>query len=453
MMICWKDRIKNLAYVLAASVILTNTSCKKENNEVGSDVLGNRSGFNVQVTDTFDVITYNCIADSVDTRFLSYYMLGQMNDPILGTTTANLVTQFLYPVSGFSFNNFTIDSVVLQLRYAGTTAFYGNNTQQTIKVYEITEDLPVSLNEYFYSNRTYQTSTTELGSYSGKLNLTDSVIVNIGSARVGYAPQMRIKITDANFINKLKSAPTDSFANAASFKSLFKGLMISAEQTGMAEGDGAICYLNLRTDNNQTALVVYGHDNTSSAQAKYEFPISGTAEVKTNQYKHTYKPILQAANGGTHQAECFVQPCAGIKTRILIPSLSKLAEKNQIAVNSARLSLKVANTDSSVYKLPERLNLWDANQDGTRKNIADFIEAYSYYGGNYNSATQSYTFNINRHVQHLFTHYYTNKVDVNYGLNLFVPEDYPIGANRAILNTDKTVQGNLKLILTYTVIK
>ena len=48
-----------------------------------------------------------------------------------------------------------------------------------------------------------------------------------------------------------------------------------------------------------------------------------------------------------------------------------------------------------------------------------------------------------------------NKVDINYGLNLFVPEDYNIAANRAILDTDRSIPGQqkVKLILTYTVIK
>jgi hypothetical protein len=87
MIIYWKDRIRHFAYLLLMAVILINTSCKKENNEIGSDVIGNRSGFDVQVTDTFEVITYSSPADSVDTRFLSYYMLGQINDPVMGITT------------------------------------------------------------------------------------------------------------------------------------------------------------------------------------------------------------------------------------------------------------------------------------------------------------------------------------------------------------------------------
>lgn len=447
---CWADRTKSVVLMLLAFA-LVSSSCKKENNEVGADGIG--SGFNVQVTDTFEVITYSSVADSVDTRYASYYMLGQMNDPILGVTTSNLVTQFLYPVSNFTFSGLTIDSAVVQLRYAGTTALYGNNTNQTIKLYELTEDLSTALDATFYSNRTYQTNSTELGTYNGNFNLTDSAIVVVGGTRFAYAPQMRIKITNPTFLNKLQAAADSSFATPAMFKSAFKGFMISAEQSGMASGDGALTYINLRSDNSQSAMVVYVSKN--GVQNKYEFPFAGTSEVKANQFKHSNIPVtLQPAANGTHQNTTYVQPCAGIKTRILIPSLSKLAQNNQIAVNSARLEFSVAGVDTSVYKLPTRLNLWDANADGSRKIIADFSESLEYYGGLYNSSTQKYVFNINRHVQNLLTSYNKTKQDINNGLNLFVPEDYPVSANRAVFNTDRTPgQEKIKLILTYTVIK
>ena len=58
-------------------------------------------------------------------------------------------------------------------------------------------------------------------------------------------------------------------------------------------------------------------------------------------------------------------------------------------------------------------------------------------------------------MQNLLNAYNKNKVDINYGLNLFVPEDFNIAANRAILDTDRSIPGQqkVKLILTYTVIK
>ncbi len=452
MIICWKDRTKN-AFLILLSVLFFSISCKKENNEIGSDVIGNRSGFDIQVTDTFTVISYSSVADSVDTRFASYYMLGQMNDPVLGISTSNLVTQFLYPVSNFTFSGMTIDSAVVQLRYAGKTALYGKNTTQTIKLYELTEDLNTSLDATFFSNREYQINNTELGSYNGEFNLNDSVILTIDGTRYSYAPQMRIKITDPNFINKLQLAADSSFSNPTQFKSAFKGFYITAEQMGMAAGDGAVAYINMRTDNAESALVVYA--SKAGVQSKFEFPFGGTNEVKTNQFKHSAIPVtLQPMQSGNHQNTCYVQGGAGIKTRILIPNLLDLVKNNQVAIQSARIEFKLANVDTSIYQLPTRLNIWDAYPNGTRKMIADFSESLSYYGGFYDQSTQSYSFHINRYIQEVFNNYTNNKTNTNFGLNLFVPEDYPVSVNRAVFNTDSTlIDKKIKLILTYTVIK
>lgn len=450
MTICWSDKtsIRLLVGMLLVTSLL-NVSCKKENNEIGSEVIGNRSGFDTRV-DSFDLITYSTKADSVDTRFLTYYKLGQMNDPILGVSTANLATQFTIPFNLFSLGGATIDSVVLQLRYAGPEGIYGNvESNQTIRVYEINEDLPVALTEYFYSNRKYKLLGTELGKYVGKFNIKDSVYVTVGTIRTGYSPQLRIKLTDPAFINKLQNFIASPVANSAAFKSAFKGLFISAENQSHLPGEGSMTYINLRTDNPQTAVVVYTSKN--GVNEKFELPISGTNEVKTNQYLFSNTPALQPANGGSHSNTCYLQP-AGIKTRILLPNLLDIAAQQNIAIQSARLVVTVRDTGDATYKVPTRLNLWDSDSLGFRKNIIDFTESASYYGGSYDANSGTYTFNINRHIQNLLSTYYQSKTNINYGLNLFVPEDFPITANRAILNTDKT-QGKVKLIVTYSVIK
>lgn len=450
MTIYWRGKINaSLMCGVALFIPFFNISCKKENNEIGSEVIGGRSGFDVRV-DSFDLITYSTKADSVDTRFLTYYKLGQMNDPVMGISTANLITQFTIPFNQFSLSGATIDSVVLQLRYAGPEGIYGNaESKQTIRVYELNEDLPVALTEYFYSNRKYQLLGSELGKYEGKFNIKDSVYVTVGTARIGYAPQLRIKLTNPSFINKLQNLTALPVLNSATFKSAFKGLFVSAENQSLTAGEGCMTYLNLRTDNPQTAVVLYTSKN--GVNEKFELPISGTNEVKTNQYLFANTPPLAPANGGSHSNTCYLQP-AGIKTRILIPNLLNIAQNQNIAVQSARLVVTVKDTSDSRYKVPTRLNLWDSDSLGFRKTIADFRESVSYYGGNYDAAAGTYTFNINRHIQHLLTTYYQTKNNLNYGLNLFVPEDFPITANRAVLDTDKT-QGKVKLILTYTVIK
>lgn len=433
--------------------ILFNISCKKEGdkNTVGSDVIGNRSGFDIRV-DTFDVIAYSVKADSVTTtNRLPYYLLGKLNDPILGTTTANIITQFVVPLNGFSFDG-TIDSVVLQMRYAGLKGIYGPNlTDQTIKVHELTEDLPVNTSandKEFYSNRNYTFSPTELGSYTGRFNLTDSVKVLINSTTYGYAPQLRIKLTDPDFITRLQGINN---INQDAFKQQFKGLVISAEQQTVGAGDGALGYFFLT--NSESIVAVYTHktENGNTVINKFDLPVYGEGQSRTNQYKHSGQPALQTPNGGTHQAQNYVQAAGGIRTRILVPGLAQLAADKAIAVNSARIIL-TAEPSTATYEPPTVLIPYGANEDGSPAFTPDLNE---YFGGQYNP-NNSYTLNANRYVQNIMTTYYQQKRDINYGFNIIAsPYDVLDMGRRVVLNTDNSnpADRKLKFILTYTVIK
>ncbi|MES2689924.1 MAG: DUF4270 domain-containing protein [Bacteroidota bacterium] len=441
--------------LLLLSGILFIISCKKEEdkNTVGSDVIGNRSGFDVRV-DTFDVIAYSVKADSVtSTNLLPYYLLGKMNDPALGTTTANIITQFSVPLNDFSFTG-TIDSVVLQLRYAGVKGIYGSNLiDQTIKVHELTEDLPVntpsssSSNKEFYSNRNYTFSATELGSFTGKFNLTDSVKITVGTIVYPYAPQIRIKLTDAAFIARLQAVNKIS---QTAFKQQFKGLVISAEQQTMNAGDGALASLFLT--NKESIVAVYTHrvENGNTVIEKYDLPVYGEAQSRTNQYKHSGQPALQPANGGTHQVQNYLQAAAGIRTRILVPGLAQLAGDKPIAVNGAKIIL--TTEPSAAYEAPARLIPYGADENGSPVSIPDHNE---YFGGVYNT-NGTYSFNVNRYVQSILTTYNQQKKDVNYGFNIIIsPYEELDLARRVILNTDNSnpADRKLKFILTYTVIK
>jgi hypothetical protein len=92
------------------------------------------------------------------------------------------------------------------------------------------------------------------------------------------------------------------------------------------------------------------------------------------------------------------------------------------------------------------------NSDSLGKNgfLRDQItESSIYYGGKLSGNT--YSFNIVRHLQNLLIRY-QNGSNINYGMNLIVPADNPLTAERVLLNTRKN-SGSFKLKLTYTVIR
>lgn len=457
MTVCSKDKIK-IPFVVLCAGILFLASCRKNEDTVGSDFISNLVGFDQVYSDTASIVAYTSLYDSTPTRYLSYYMLGDMNDPELGTSAATIVTQFDLPGQEYDWGapSITIDSIVLQINYTSATSYYGNrSSNQTLKVYELTEDLVNSTGTdgQYFSNREYAQSTTPIGTWNGSFNASqmgDSVTYTYNGVYNSLAPHLRIRLDDPTFVAKFRDANLNGhFLSSANFQSYLKGLVIVPETSPLAPGQGAIAYMNM--NNSVTSVVVYYGGGTQSAA----FPIYGQQTVKTNKYSHVRSSsiVVQPLNGGTPQITNYLQPLTGLKMRVLLPNLFDYVKDNNIAITGAEIIFTVDGTkDTSVYTLPAQTRLLSADSLGRNDYIRDFntVDGAAYYGGTYNSTTGDYRFNIIRHVQYVLNEYKKNNNNVNYGLNLIVQADNPIAANRAILDASP---GKIKLKLSYTVIK
>ena len=460
-----KDRTKQYLSLFLVFLSLF-TACRKDNsNTIGANFIGTRNGFNAISTDTSSIILFSSKNDSVPTRSLTYFMLGDMNDPIFGKTKSNIYTQFSVP-SGFGFGGVAIDSIVLQLGFVSTTSYYGNiSTPQDISVYELKEQSVNNADSGYFSNRSYQISSAgtrvlpaPIGYFSGKFNLLDSFYETIGGISFTLIPHIRIKLSPA-FCSKLQRAEsTGAFLTDAAFQTYINGLAILAQtpDSRLNPGQGAIVYLNPRSSLVSGIAVYYG-----GGASKIVFPIAPT-DLTTNQYSHTtslaLKPYMNVIPSSNN--ECYVQSNAGIKTRVLIPNIDsmifdkKTGEKHDIAVIGAQLIFTLADgKEDAVFTVPNNLWLQSSDSIGRIAFSEDYFETYpaNYYGGTYDPVNRQYSFNIVRHVQHLLNTYRQTGKSINYGMNLIIPADdyiYGIGASRVVLNTKKA-----KLNFSYSVIK
>jgi hypothetical protein len=449
MTVCSKDRIKIPSFLLFISLLLLLVSCRKNEDTVGAEFIDGILGMDVITTDTTSLITYTTIHDSIPSRGLTYYILGDMNDPSFGYSRASIITQFDLPAQNYKWasDNITIDSVVLQIGYTSATSVYGNTSSlQKINVYELDELLVNSRDSSYYSNRTYPKRTpTPIGSWTGSFNkLGDSVYVS--GLTAGLTPHLRIRLDNADFVERLRTAPSQGqFVNTETFQKYIKGLIIMPETSPQNPGEGAVAYMNLK--NSITSVVVYYAGGTQKA----EFPIYKTETVKANSYSHVYNPAitLQPMKSGTHQTTAYIQPMAGLKMRILVPHLFELVKDKKVAITGAELIFTPLQGGAPApYSLPDKVRLVSADSLGRNELVVDFLEAH--FGGDYNSSTGTYHFNIIRHIQQLLTQYKNNNLNLNYGFSLIVQADNPIVANRLILDTNP---GKIKLKLSYTVIK
>jgi hypothetical protein len=442
-----KVRIKFLVVLFSGISLLFLEACKKPEETVSADFIGLRNPFDIVPDTSLQLVAYTTTRDSFITRNLSLYMLGNINDPKLGSSTANIISQVSLPVNQFTFGpSFTgIDSMVLQITYGSPTAFYGKlNTPQLIRVYEMNEVLSNHADSLYFSNRNYNYSTTALGEYSGTFeNIDDSVYITQNGVTLQLVPHMRIRITNSAFIQKFEQGEANGmFIDNSAFQQQMKGFAIVAQATPTA-GNGGIAYMNMFRPT--TALVIY-YNGTQRA----EFPLTVNS-VRANQYIHNHLPSLnlQPYFSTQHFNENYVQSMCGLKTRIMIPGLFDLVKNRKIAITGAQIVFQ-AKDDVDPFTLPKELRLFASDSLGRLDFINDFFEGGAYYGGTLDPATKTYRFNINRHIQFLLNEYLNHNKNYNYGLNLVAPADNPLSAARAVFDTGP---GKLKLNLTYSVIK
>ncbi len=451
MIVCFKDKTKLLLLLLLIGSI--TPSCHKNENTVGDDFVGALVGFDVKSIDTTQIIAYTSIDDSVLTRYTSYYLMGSMNDPDFGTAHSSIITQYMPPTlsSGWDNSSIHIDSIVLQLRYVGPTFKYGNlNSTQTIRVYELAED--INADSSYRSDRNYQYDATKpIGTWQGVFNLEDSIRYTYAGQAVSLAPHLRIKLDAPEYINKFTSANSAVFASTGAFQAYFKGLVIAPDWSP-TPGQGGIAHIDLKTDsylrNMITSVVVY-YDSVQ----KVEFPIYPDDNIKYNKFSHEHTGTIpiQPRMGGVHSDVNYVKSMAGLKTRILLPNIFDYTKQQNIAINGAEMIIPlVQGSTSDMYSAPVSIRLFASDSLGRNQIITDAFSGLDYYGGVYNSSSKQYSFNIIRHVQNLLTQYKQHGLNYNYGLNLFIQADNPVSASRAIIDTRP---GKIKLKLSYTVIK
>ena len=99
----------------------------------------------------------------------------------------------------------------------------------------------------------------------------------------------------------------------------------------------------------------------------------------------------------------YIQPNGGIRSKILVPTLSTWKDSANYAINKATLTFHVDTimSDPRRYSMPDRLYLMAIDSTGTETFPADSQLSSAYYGGFYDATTATYSFNVTQHLQQL----------------------------------------------------
>lgn len=294
--------VKSLALVVTSTLVLT--SCDKDFNEIGSDIIGDNN-FLYELYDEATVTAYNQPLGAVQSNNQAINSLGIYNNPAFGATKSSFVTQVQLAYANPKFNAdllISVDSVAVIVPYFnrliktnedGTREYaldslYGSNSIN-LKIYENgykLNDLSASDNfttsQKYYSNQFAEIEGNKLGSnsnnsptangeplnnsnltnqntsfvfsnkgisYPKRDNLLNFVVPAQGSEKEYdsiVAPRMSINLNKEYFAKKIFEAPSGALFNQESFKDYFRGLYFkveNAENGSLAQLDFASGYI------------------------------------------------------------------------------------------------------------------------------------------------------------------------------------------------------------------
>ena len=429
--------------LLFVFIAFANSGCKKS-TLIGNDLLPSSDDLNGIFTDTLTLKTKTVTEFPLKTSTNSKFLLGTIDDPVFGKSTASIYSQFQIggQVDLGSPDSLFIDSLVLNLQYTG---HYGNFDQPAnISVFQLTQD--INADSAYYSDRNFRHYLHAVGQ---KINFIPNFESPLYVGGDTIAPSLRIRLSDRLGQDLLNQSKGTNFASNAAFQSFFKGLLIEADSNINGKG---IMYFNMTSSTSVSKLTVYYHKPDVDS-LKYDF-IIGTDCSVFNHYTHNYiSTEIQTTLQSTSQSDSivYVQSMSGLKTKITIPNLKNLGN---ILVNKAELEITVPSwkiDPDSIFTSPSRMLCLLADSIGKNAIIPDQISSNLIYGGFKETAylngqkVYKYKFSLTEHIQDLVSGSVTD-----YGLFLLTYPSPEIADRIILAGGNRSDDLRMKINLIYT---
>ncbi len=386
-------RFSVLLFVLAILVC----GCKKDIDVIGLGLQGDEDLLNADFIEV-PIEAYSMLEDSINTKNLLNNVVGDILDPVFGRTSAGFCTQFALSGTNMKFKDTDVlDSVVLTLQYSG---FFGDTlSAMSFEVYQLAA--PLSASAYYSCDDQPEVSGDNLVYSASPVHVKPNAPVHLDT--VTNTAHLRLRLDDY-FGEGLMGLGNAALSTTSSFQNAFNGLCVRAHRAG--GGAGNLSYISLTSA--MSGITIYYHE--ANTYKKYTFPVS-TACTRYNFYTHDYSQgdadfRAQVLDGNRElgQQKLYVQPTAGVRTRVDLAQLDSLLGNKNVVINRAELILTDISADASYFFQPYNLSLQVVNAVGHGVSYTPDDASYtstSYFGGIYDKTSKEYRFRITNYVQQI----------------------------------------------------
>lgn len=437
------------AFAIAVICLSAFSACTNEDT-LGPASLPVSDLVSTKIIDTVDVDAYTILEDSVVTSMSDRLLLGNVDDPFFGKTSASFACKFSNTSYGKFDSNAICDSVVLTFGLDTTNqCFLGDSTSLcTIDVMPLTKQI------------------FDTASYYGNMDISgylDGTVVGSATVRPKDMDTMLTVRLDKSYGQKIISA-----VSASTFPKQIFGLYFKASDSNPGN-----CISKFYPSSKFTEYKVYYHSPTSEKEKSVTFSIASDNQ-KFNIFRHDYSGTTveeQLKNPmSIKDSKLYLQSFVGTRIRLSLPGVKNLCniKGDYITIIRANLIMPLADSieshENDFAPIKNLICFGSYKETNTHKNLLEFMtrsqNVNTYTGA---ASTDVYTFNnltlITKRRQYEINltvrvkdmmETYTLGNEPNYYIDL-VPANRVSDFGRSIISSPTNSDKPMKLVVEYAV--
>jgi hypothetical protein len=428
--------------------VLILGACKKNDSNIGDGLSDEQ--LNVSKTDTFTIVSYSELVDSVESDETAIGLLGAYVDPVFGKVDCGTVLQItpssINPDLGTTATT-VVDSVVLSLKFTGLL-FYGNPCDLTFEVYEITDDLVRDDQDYYAFQTPNHTGANIILAGSETQTPDPYSLVVVGDDTL--SAHLRIPLLTSVGDEFVADNSAGLFASEEVFIDNFKGLYVKVNSSSLSNGQGAVFYLS--PEDAISGLTMYFHDGPTAGE--FSFLInSNTARYNQIQFDRTGTDVEALLADTSLGMNSFFMQAGAIRAVVKFPHIMDFvgsgATFDPKIINRAELVLPVQDYTPDAYNPSRFLFITRIIDDKYSDFTVDYDIGSAFDGNNavyYDPDKKEFRFQMTRELQHVLT-----GGGENVGYRIYPPSFFASSVERVIFNgQNTTLKDKPRLEITYT---
>ncbi|OFX19209.1 MAG: hypothetical protein A2041_10800 [Bacteroidetes bacterium GWA2_31_9b] len=380
-----KNIAKQFLVYISVLFLLFSFSCKDDANLIGADLIPETDKIGIYIDTTLSFSGYLLNDEDYTTKNLTYFYLGELNDPYFGKTDASFASQYILTSTSVTFVGAEVDSVVL---YLEIDSIYGEfDKTKNINAYLLSNNLYSSIDSIYLTS-------TPLADYYNSGGLI--------STGTSYQGDTLVRIGLTNSFGDFLIPPVDSiyyYRTVEKFLEKYKGLALVYEGTSNI---GGLLKIAITSTNSEIKLYYKKpnlEDETDTLIYTYKF----NTGIRYNNIERDFSSgIINdfIENDSTlNDTLLFMQGLGGMTSKIVMSNLYNFPDEYQYSIINANLTIPVFQ-DANMSKLTPPDNLFFIyNVDSDLYQIEDYNGKL--FSGAYNETKQEYSFDISLHLKDL----------------------------------------------------